>query len=261
MIITRLIGTIASTVFAVSIQLFNWQPSVRDTYISTYTRIPTNSCLFRMHLNLGTLCLWTMTSGVDIWTEWRCYIAKAYVRDNAGTDMYTLRRIARRTYLDHVIFCVIVGLEVVITVTVFIAGINFILSQTDAADIVQGVLGISFIVEIDDKVYQTSFIDEEDPGNVEICLFRTTEWDVGETIVDSTGCKSKDDQDTGSTKVTFLSLKKDKTQEEDSMGTMVDLGPAAFVNLLQWPVLIAIVCGIVFGMRATYCGDYVEPSS
>jgi hypothetical protein len=115
-------------------------------------------------------------------------------------------------------------------------------------------------VEIDDKVYQTSFIDEEDPGNVEICLFRTTEWDVGETIVDSTGCKSKDDQDTGSTKVTFLSLKKDKTQEEDSMGNMVDLGPAAFVNLLQWPVLIAIVCGIVFGMRTTYCGDYVEPS-
>ena len=42
----------------------------------------------------------------------------------------------------------------------------------------------------------------------------------------------------------------------DDMNSFANLGPAAFVNLLQWPALIAVVCGIVFGMRSTYCGDY-----
>ena len=200
-----------------------------------------------------------MISGIDIWTEFRCYIAKAYVRDMAGTDMYTLRRIAERTYMDHMVFATIISLEIVISVTVFIAGINFVLSQIDAADIVQGVLGISFIVEIDDKVYQTSFIDEEDPGNVDICLFRTTEWDIGETIVDITpGVRSCVDSKN------FLSIKKEKKKKadesddtsSDDMVSFANLGPAALVNFLQWPALIAVVCGIVFRMRSTYCGDY-----
>lgn len=64
---------------------------------------------------------------------------------------HNMRRIQKRNLFHHFIFSIILTCEVVICVVVFVGGVNFVLSQSTAGSIVSGILGIAFIVDIDNK--------------------------------------------------------------------------------------------------------------
>jgi hypothetical protein len=189
-----------------------------------------------------------MSSFTDILTELRCYISSTYSREIVLSGRYNLRRIQERDIYHHIAILIILVAEFFVSMSMFVAGVNFVLSQIDAADIVQGVLGISFIVDIDNKVYENSFIDEDDPGNIKIVLFRTTQLDLYDTIMSSLGFQDKDVD-------TAMEYKK-KTRADKASGHKQIVSQAAMFNILQWPILIVVVVTIVTGMRNTYCGDF-----
>ena len=57
----------------------------------------------------------------------------------------------KRKFKYHLAFFLILLFETFIACVVFIAGVKYILSLKDAGKIVSGILGISFITDIDDK--------------------------------------------------------------------------------------------------------------
>ena len=69
---------------------------------------------------------------------------------NDSTDQ-KLRRIATRSWSHHLVFFGILCCEVIIASVVYVGGVNFVLSQSTAKDIVGGVLSISFICDIDNQ--------------------------------------------------------------------------------------------------------------
>ena len=62
-----------------------------------------------------------------------------------------MRRVEKRSYKYHLSFIFILLFETLIAIVVFIAGVKFILSKNNAGDIVSGILGISFITDIDNQ--------------------------------------------------------------------------------------------------------------
>jgi hypothetical protein len=226
-------------------------PDPDDSYQPDWNADVNGLCSVSVFLQLaaiGTLCLWTMSSFTDILTELRCYISRTYSREIVLSGRYNLRRIEGRSIYHHVAIALILIAEFFISMSMFVAGVNFVLSQIDAADIVQGVLGISFIVDIDNKVYENSFIDEDDPGNIKIVLFRTTQLDIYDTLMSSLGFQDEDLD-------TAMEYRK-KARAEKASGHSQIVSQAAMFNGLQWPVLIVVVVTIVIGMRGTYCGDF-----
>jgi hypothetical protein len=94
---------------------------------------------------IATLTLWTISSYSDVWTELRCYISRTYIHDLIDSPNYDLRKIEKRSWGYHIAFVCIVSFETCITSVLYVAGVNFILTQTTAALTVLGILGISFI--------------------------------------------------------------------------------------------------------------------
>jgi hypothetical protein len=142
------------------------------------------------------------------------------------------------------VFLFILGFETIISTVLFVAGVNYVLTLDSAASIVQGILGISFITDIDNKVYEITLIPEDDAANVEVCKFRTTGLDVLDTILNR-------EQETK------LSLKRNKDEGDSSShhsGGVSDPW-SVFTNFMQWPILIALVLSLVLGMRTTYCDE------
>ena len=64
---------------------------------------------------------------------------------------HNMRKIESRGMLYHLSFLVILLCEALICIIVFVAGVNFVLSQSSAGAIVSGILGIAFITDIDNK--------------------------------------------------------------------------------------------------------------
>jgi hypothetical protein len=62
-----------------------------------------------------------------------------------------MRLITNRHPIYHLAFFIVAAAEFTITIVVFVAGVNYVLSQSAAGDIVAGILGIAFIVDIDNK--------------------------------------------------------------------------------------------------------------
>lgn len=70
-----------------------------------------------------------------------------------ASDMsgWHMKRVGNRKFHHHLAFTIIIGCELTIAVVVFIGGINFVLNLNSAAAIVTGLLGITFITDIDNK--------------------------------------------------------------------------------------------------------------
>ena len=226
-------------------------PSPDDFYQLEWNEEVNGLCSVSVFLQLaaiGTLCLWTMSSFTDVLTELRCYVSRVFSREIVLSGRYNLRRIGNREIIYHIAFGMILVAEIFISFSMFIAGVNFVLSQIDAADIVQGVLGISFIVDIDNKVYENSFIDEDDLGNVKIVSFRTTELDLYDAFMAYWRLQDSD--------VDTAKKLRDKSLKDKAMGHAQVISQAALFNIIQWPVLIVVVVTVVLGMRGNYCDDF-----
>lgn len=94
---------------------------------------------------IATLTLWTISAYTDTWTEIRCYLSRTYIHDIIDSEKFYMRKIDNRSWGYHVAFVLILSFEACITTVLFIAGVNFVLVQYKASDIVISILGISFI--------------------------------------------------------------------------------------------------------------------
>ena len=182
---------------------------------------------------MAVLTLWTLDSLKDIWTEIRCYISKVLMHENIETGEYKLRRVEQRNFMLNFIFMIVIACETIITLLVFVFGANYVLMLDNAADIVGGVLATTFITEIDNKVYEITFMEDEDDANVETSRFRVTDYDFWNTLV----CKQNNPDSV------------DEDSEEDSTKDIV----VYFLSMCQWPGLVCLVVSIVMGMKVRYC--------
>ena len=153
-----------------------------------------------------------------------------------------------RTKFQHLLFFVFILMEFTISVIVFVAGINFLLSQEDAFDIVSGVLGITFITEIDNKVYEIASIEDNPDANVVATSFRSSDFDVMNYLTSTN---------------TAYEIPESMSEEAKTPGQKRAQWRAGIMKWilsklgtnLMWPVLFVFVILCVLGLKSRYCDD------
>ena len=149
--------------------------------------------------------------------------------------------------------CHRLGLETIICLVVFIAGMKYVLNLQQADDIVGGVLAITFVTDIDNKVYEISAVGEGEDSDVGSATFRVTDTDFLDSVmapiqnlIFSTGdgvLIGKTDE------------QKEKIKTQQKHREMIKYFVQHYLQIFLSVVLVLFVFIFVFSNRVAYC-DY-----
>jgi len=222
----------------------------------SYSRDSSGFCSVNPYLQvaaIAVLTIWTVSTFTDIFIELRCYISRAMVLENAETgELRTIKtsKQSRLWYFHGISFCCIMGLETIICIVVFVAGMKYVLNLEEAADIVGGVLAITFVTDIDNKVYEISAIEEGDDSDVQAASFRVTDTDFYDHIVTPfQNSLSKLAKDHEFAQAFF----KEKEVDSGKNGRNVI---QQHLQVILSASLVLFVFVFVFANKAAYCPDY-----
>jgi hypothetical protein len=240
-------------------------PSAKKT---TYTNTPgtyieddeSGFCTVNPYLQIAAiavLSIWTVSTFTDIWVEIRCYISKALVLENAETGEFRSIRVSKdtRTMFHHLSFFIISGLETIICLVVFIAGMKYVLNLKEAAEIVGGVLAITFVTDIDNKVYEIAAVAEGEDADVAAASFRVTDTDFLDSVLvpiqNAISCGATGD----GVNVGKDALQQEILRKQEHHRELIKYFVQHYLKVLLSVVLVVFVFAFVFSNRVIYCDN------
>ena len=94
-------------------------------------------------------------------------------------------------------------------------------------------------------VYLITYVPDGDEGNPDRAYFKISKNDLPNAVAQITGTeKIEEESESADRSATNKDGKKDGKKDWDIM---------SYLQLYQWPIHVAVLLGIVLGMRKTYC--------